>query len=161
MATETGFQVRELSEGQPQIQIRRRPGAWGLGNANFRDGEEKNSAGGGRRPVHVVDLRALPVVGECASVQGLAENGQRSPGDRAPVITELERPLLSAGILQEAGATMLSPGYSSKFSKMSLHKDLVRVWRGVAHSTCSQGGDFTVPISRRTGGNIWKHFWVS
>lgn len=31
-------------------------------------------------------------------------------------------------ILQGAGATTLSPGYSSKFSKMSLNKDLVSVW---------------------------------
>lgn len=43
---------------------------------------------------------------------------------------------------------------------------LIRTWLesgagGVTHSTCSQGGDFAVRISPRTGGNGWKHFWVS
>lgn len=115
-------------------------------NAKSRDGEEeKHSAKWRERrkePVHAVRpcARACPRV--CArarvcvraSVQGVAKTATGAQaagpwrGAARPVRAELERRPLSAGVLQAAGAATPSPGYSSKFSKMSLNKDLVRVW---------------------------------
>lgn len=118
----------------------------GPGNAKSRDGEEeKHSAKWRERrkePVHTVRPCACARPRVCArarvcvraSVQGVAETATGAQaagpwrGAAHPVRAELERRPLSAGVLQAAGAATPSPGYSSKFSKMSLNKDLVRVW---------------------------------
>lgn len=159
----------------------------GPGNAKSRDGEEeKHSAKWRERrkePVHAVRpcARACPRVCArarvcvrvpacvCARQCRAWPKRRREPRRQGP---GRERPAPSA---QSWKGALCPQGFCKRqvlrrrarvILPNSAKCPLIRTWLesgagGVAHSTCSQGGDFAVRISPRTGGNGWKHFWVS